>query len=191
MWVALQRSPPLYPDAITLAPGVDSDTAALAVVPGRGCSVKDSFAELDLRPHGFELLFEALWIYRRPADPGPPVELGWTAVESEQGLDRFSQAAGDAIDVPLEVLRDPDVCAVAGPGMAAGAIANRTGSVVGIGNVFGQDGVTAATWIGVTSVLDAAYPGTPMVGYEHGDGIQAALGAGFEAVGALRVWLTP
>jgi hypothetical protein len=55
--------------------------------------------------------------------------------------------------------------------------------------VFARDGVTAATWIGATSVLDAAYAGMAIVGYCHGEGIHAALHAGFEDIGPLRVWL--
>jgi hypothetical protein len=53
-------------------------------------------------------------------------------VESGPGLDLWLQAAGDAIDVPRRALRGPDVRVIAADGLAAGAIANRTGSVVGI-----------------------------------------------------------
>ena len=94
LWFALERSPPLYPDAVTLAPDVGGDTVARAVVPGSGCSVKDSFAALDLRTHGFEVLFDARWIYRRPLDAARSVEPGWMVVESRAGLDLWLEAAG-------------------------------------------------------------------------------------------------
>ena len=58
-WVAAERSPELYLDAVTLSPGVEVGEVLEAVDDGPGCSVKDSFADLDLGPYGFEELFEA------------------------------------------------------------------------------------------------------------------------------------
>ncbi|MGW8564729.1 hypothetical protein [Isoptericola sp. NPDC055881] len=89
-WASPVRTPALYPDAVTLAPGADA-AALLARIDTRspGASVKDSFADLDLsgpRPgagagaggsngdrvgdrHGdaFQVLFEASWIHRPSA----------------------------------------------------------------------------------------------------------------------------
>ena len=190
LWVALRRSPPLYPDAVTLRPDLTSDAVGQAVVPGVGRSVKDSFATLDLGRHGFEILFEAQWIYRLPADPDAAIGSGWTVVDSGSGLEEWSRLAGEAVDVPDGALRDPEVRVLATAAQAAGGIANRTGSVVGVSNVFAHDGVTAATWVGIVNAVAAVFPGLAIVGYEHAEGLQAALQAGFEEIGPLRVWLT-
>ena len=68
-WLAGSRTPPFYPDAVTLVPGVDgADLVGRLDTDVAGASVKDSFADLEL-PDGFRLLFDAQWV-RRP--PGPP-----------------------------------------------------------------------------------------------------------------------
>lgn len=69
-WLALRRSPPFYPDAVSLTERPRDILAGIDLSPG--CSVKDSFATLDLAPAGFEVLFDAEWIYREPVEsPGP------------------------------------------------------------------------------------------------------------------------
>lgn len=73
--------------------------------------------------------------------------------------------------------------------MIAGAIASRSDEVVGISNVFALDGGTETAW---PLVLDAAhqlFPTLPVVGYEHGDDLVAAVRHGFEPIGPLRIWL--
>jgi hypothetical protein len=72
-WYSLGRTPPYYPDAVTLRP--DATPAHFldridATSPG--CSVKDSFATLDLTPDGFAELFTAQWIHRSAHLPAPP-----------------------------------------------------------------------------------------------------------------------
>lgn len=62
LWVARHHSPPYDPDAVTLLPDVTVDEVLSQIDVGDGCSVKDSFAALDLRPAGFRVLFEAEWI---------------------------------------------------------------------------------------------------------------------------------
>jgi hypothetical protein len=78
-----------YPDAVTLRPGASVPAILRELDPGTGCSIKDSFADLDLVPEGFRILFEAEWIVRAatgPAPDAPPaprlVEIGgdgWSA----------------------------------------------------------------------------------------------------------------
>ena len=60
-WWATSRTPPLHPDAITLRPGVGPDVLLAGTDAGPGCSVKDSFADVDLGGLGFEVLFDATW----------------------------------------------------------------------------------------------------------------------------------
>jgi hypothetical protein len=193
LWVALRRSPPLYPDAITLSPTVTADDVVHAVVAGEGCSVKDGFATLDLDEHGFQVLFDARWFYRPPALATPSGPGAWTVLDSAAARADWSLAAGDAVAIPGDALNDPAVrvLAATGPrGIAAGAVAFRTASVVGISNVFG-DTADPATWAGIADAVAGAFPSLPLVGYETGEPLRAALESGFEDVGALRVWLQP
>lgn len=73
-WTCPSRTPPLHPDAVTLVPGVDPTALLDRIETGPGASVKDSFADLDLTPFGFEILFEATWLVR-PADDAGEDEL--------------------------------------------------------------------------------------------------------------------
>src|SRR5215212_2095218 len=77
IWINHVATPPLYPNAVTLAGGHDQDTQLAHIreliaarIPG-AWAVKDSFAALDLVPLGFTLLFEAMWI-ERPATTVQP-----------------------------------------------------------------------------------------------------------------------
>ena len=58
-WVSARRTPPMYPDAVTLRD--DGAVASLLARVDRtaGCSIKDSFATLDLTGAGFRVLFDA------------------------------------------------------------------------------------------------------------------------------------
>src|SRR5689334_7347676 len=82
VWWTAARSPDGYPDAVTLAPDLTVDEVLSGVDRSAGCSVKDSFATLDLSAQGFEVLFTADWI---STDPGPDrdVRLSWRRVTSE------------------------------------------------------------------------------------------------------------
>src|SRR5947207_3033271 len=60
-WTSRTRTPPLYPDAVTLEPEVSVPELLARIDVSPGCSVKDSFDSLDLTAHGFRTLFEAEW----------------------------------------------------------------------------------------------------------------------------------
>ncbi len=53
LWTAPKGSPPLYPDGATLVPRLPADCVLSQIDIRPGCSVKDSFANLDLSEHGF------------------------------------------------------------------------------------------------------------------------------------------
>ncbi|MEV4195943.1 hypothetical protein AB0J65_31835, partial [Streptomyces toxytricini] len=81
-WTSPHRTPPYYPDAVSLSRGASAAELAAAVdTAAPGCSVKDSYAVLDLAPAGFGVLFEAQWIHR-PAGPpaGTGSSLHWSRV---------------------------------------------------------------------------------------------------------------
>ncbi|MFY1655555.1 hypothetical protein ACN27J_32305 [Solwaraspora sp. WMMB762] len=57
-WCSARRTPPYYPDAVTLRPdATPADILDRIDTTSPGCSVKDSFATLDLTPDGFVELF--------------------------------------------------------------------------------------------------------------------------------------
>lgn len=74
-WTCQSRTPPFYPDAVTLVPHLAVPGLLARIDASPGCSVKDSFGDLDLGPHGFHVLFEADWI-ARPADRPVPAPAG-------------------------------------------------------------------------------------------------------------------
>jgi hypothetical protein len=191
LWVTAERSPNLYPDAVTLSEQMAEPEVLTAIAPGPGASVKDSYATLDLGDHGFDQLFEARWITH---DPSPTQPSEWTIVRSEDDLAEWTEAAElTGILIP-ELLQAPDVRFLAAHdqhGISAGAVANLTGPVVGVSNVFARTIGHDEAWAAIPAAVNAVFPDAVLVGYEHGTGLRAATAAGFRDLGPLRVWLAP
>ncbi|MFF8292402.1 hypothetical protein ACF068_24640 [Streptomyces sp. NPDC016309] len=195
-WTHPRRTPPYYPDAVTLAPdaplaevlaGIDRSTP--------GASVKDGFATLDLTGHGFTPLFDARWIHRPAGAPAPhhPDTAPWEPVRTPAELAAWEDAwsGGEPPDLfRPALLADPATTVLAGRApdgrtVAGAVVTHSTGpGVVGVSNVFGAD-----PWPGCLAALTRLWPGTPVVGYEHGEDLAAALAHGFTATGPLRVWI--
>jgi hypothetical protein len=194
-WVDAQRTPPYYPDAVTLDPAaVGKRVLARIDTITPGAYVKDSFANLDLAPFGFEIVHEAEWIRREPG-PAPDTALRWTPLEGEAELAAWETAwDAEGADLGLFVpvlLREPSVqflCGSVDGSIVAGAIVNRTGDVVGVSNLFSTIGDLDAAWSGCLAYLEVAHPGSAVVGYEAGEELAAARRHGFGSVGALRIW---
>jgi hypothetical protein len=75
-WASAHRTPELYPDAVTLRPGVSAHTLVDVIdTETPGGSIKDSFCDLEVHHTGFSILLEAQWIVREPA-AGPLAEPG-------------------------------------------------------------------------------------------------------------------
>ncbi|MBB4922633.1 hypothetical protein [Kitasatospora kifunensis] len=197
-WAAAARTPLYYPDAVTLLPGAD----AAALVPridtvAPGASVKDSFADLDLTGAGFQVLFEAQWIHRPAGAPVTAPELAWEAAHDAETLRAWAAAwddgDGNADLFRPELLDDGATFVLAGRSadgrVVAGAVASRSEKVVGLSNVFALDGGADAAWPGVLEAVHRRFPALPVVGYEHGEDLEAAVRHDFEPVGPLRVWL--
>ncbi|MFI1416566.1 hypothetical protein ACH4VX_01015 [Streptomyces sp. NPDC020731] len=200
-WAAPVRTPLFYPDAVTLAPGADG-TALVARIDtaAAGASVKDSFADLDLTGAGFEVLFEARWIHRpagTPA-PAPAPELRWDVVGDRERLRAWALAwddgDGNAHLFRPGLLDDPETFVLAGRSadgrVVAGAVASRSEQVVGLSNVFAREGGGPdSAWPVVLQAVSRLFPDLPVVGYEQGDELAAAVRAGFKSVGPLRIWI--
>ena len=178
-WVALSRSPMFYPDAVTLTRSATAEEVLRDIDTSPGCSIKDSFANLDFSPYGFRVLFDAEWIYLpAPERTSDPV---WSVV-----FDAADFAAWDtgAVFSPA-LLDDANVTfLLGGKEHRAGVIANRTEAVVGLSNLTGD-----ADWPTAVQSIADRYPGLPIVGYETGDDLAAAQEIGFTTIGPLRVWV--
>ncbi|MDH6115257.1 hypothetical protein P3T36_004176 [Kitasatospora sp. MAP12-15] len=197
-WAAPARTPLYYPDAVTLLPGADAAALAARIdTAAPGASVKDSFADLDLTGAGFHVLFEAQWIHRPASAPAIASELAWDVAGDAQTLRAWAVAwdggDGQADLFRPELLDDPATFVLAGRAadgrVVAGAVASRSDQVVGVSNVFAADGGADAAWPVVLEAVHRLFPTLPVVGYEHGQDLAAAVRHGFEAVGPLRVWL--
>lgn len=194
LWIAPQGSPPLYPDAITLVPGMVPGAVLSEIAARPGCSVKDSFADVDLGTHGFVELFRASWFFREASPEQARPGRSWDAVATESELASWAMAAGLQGIIRPEVLGDPSVCLLVTRderGIAAGAVVNRTGTVVGLSNVFTTRLDARAAWADLPAVIADMLGGLSIVGYERADALAAAVASGFEPIGALRVWLKP
>ncbi|MGZ9934341.1 hypothetical protein ACXNSR_31170 [Streptomyces sp. NC-S4] len=195
LWSSARRTPPMYPDAVTLEPALPAAGVVAGVDLGSaGCSVKDSFADLDLAGDGFEVLFEAQWIHRPAGAPLPAAEaeaagLEWSEVADAGELAAweaaFDEDGGDDRTFRPALLRE-GIVFLAGRAdgrITAGAVASTGGGVVGVSNLFG------AAWAGVLGAVADRWPELDVVGYEHGEDLEAAVRCGFAPVGPLRVWL--
>lgn len=167
-------------------------------------SAKDSFCNLELEGLGFALLFEASWIWREPGvgnAHGVSADARWSRLTSSLDLARWEASwagnAGNAearntpAQFPGSLLADPEHAFFAGSAgneIIAGGIANRTGSVVGLSNIFVNSGDVIAVWTELINRAGHAFPGLPLVGYERGSALEAALACGFKVIGPLRVW---
>jgi hypothetical protein len=186
VWSTTTRAPALYPDAISLRS--DATDVLAGTEPGPGRSVKDSFATLDLRDDGFDVLFDARWIWRPPAATLAATE--WVVVDLETW--RAAASAPDSIRRGAVASEDVRVLAnVRGGEVAAGAIANRSGDAVGVSNVFTLTVDPEDLWSTLPAAVAAHLGPLPLVGYETGDDLSSAQAAGFEDIGPLRVWLAP
>jgi GrpB-like predicted nucleotidyltransferase (UPF0157 family) len=78
-WFSRVRTRPYYPDAVTLFPGVDVTDILAGIDTSPGCSIKDSFD--DLEPPGFARLFRAYWLVgRRETLPKATFDLDGRAI---------------------------------------------------------------------------------------------------------------
>ena len=195
-WTSRTRTPPYYPDAVTLVP--DPPVAALLdrIDTSPGCSIKDSFASIDLTPWGFEVLFDAEWIVLvEPVLDAGGDALDWREVTDSQTLaiweDAWRQPDGPRGVFRDEILDQGSVAVLAGwyrGRILAGVVANRSRSAVGVSNFFSDHTGVSMSWRGCVASVQRVFPDTPLVGYESANRLQVAMESGFHTAGALRIW---
>ncbi|WP_425065488.1 hypothetical protein [Reyranella sp.] len=185
MWVNAAVVPRFYPNAVTLAVGetaLEEQRTTIEILqksnlPGRW-SVKDSFHTLDLSRRGFELLFDAKWIRSVMPAEGPSTDIVWQREDK----------GGEGLPVD-----DPDFAMFKGRRgfkVVAGFMLYRAEDVVGVSNVVAEAADAPAVWRSLTLLAAQTFPRLPLVGYESGRELQAAVKSGFEAGDKLRVWVT-
>lgn len=196
-WINTSPSPRFYPNVVTLdAASIPAQLAAIrslsesGLAPGWG--VKDSFATLELEASVFRPLFAATWLGSGAPLPGDPSR--WRRVASAPALARWEGAWRGANDPGASriflpsLLENGDVAVVGcgeGAGLVAGAILNRAEDVVGVTNFFGKPRELP----GLLARAGQLYPGQPLVCYEEERAARGMIAAGFEKLGALRVWV--
>ncbi len=194
-WLSVEQPPPYYSQLVTLSP--ENTIEQLAKITDlrwrltRPWSFKDAFCTLDVSSQGFEILFEAQWIWRGPAKVNCPD--GWLQVKEPAQLRKW-EAAWAANGSPTSVtvfkeplLTDPRFCVMAqvqNGEVVGGAIGNFSDEVMGLSNVFGASFAAAA------DAAQSLNGDLPVVGYQRGDALIAAKACGFAEVAPLRVWLT-
>jgi hypothetical protein len=213
VWFSCATAPPFHPNLVVIAPDttrhdIEARIAEIAKSPRpAGWSIKDSHARLDLGPLGFTELFAAEWIAHKPApdrSDWPTAPLVWSRVRTAAELAEWESAwSGDARNpittgirrqFPERLLARPEHAFFAGRlngRLVAGGIANRSPGAVGLSNLFAPDGFEEETWAALLPRIAAAFPDTPVVGYERGRDLALALWVGFEPIGPLRVWSRP
>lgn len=207
MWINRRKSPRFYPNAVTLLPD-RPDIQAVRIrelvqsrLPGQW-GVKDSYCTLDLASLGFHIALEAQWLYRpamlsRRERDSKLSDVRWVRVSDASELTRWEHAWAGADFAKLPrvflpaLLADKNVAFIAAyqdERIVAGLIANRTGEVVGVSNLFvpKEDDQLRA---GCFAAAMRAFPDLPLVGYEHGQDLEQALALGFESLSPLRIWL--
>jgi hypothetical protein len=201
VWAASTRTPPYYPDAVTLSPTVGEYDVLARVDDSDGCSVKDSWARLDLSLEDFARIVVGEWVWLDPSAPvrrtGGPA---WGRVTTPAGMAAWVRAWAsdpDAEDVLRATLLDePGVHVLAArpaddpdAPVVAGAVVHVTGEVAGVGNVFTRAGHHDAAWVAAAVAAREVVGGIPLVGWEAGASLDAAVAAGCERLGPLSVWL--
>jgi hypothetical protein len=120
LWFNRHGTPRFYPDAVTLADAaaeadlVEVVAALVASDHRRGWAIKDSFNGLELSCLGFEVLFDAQWLFlESPAGKMGPDDLAIVASETE--LTAWERAwagpetGSGARPFRPELLSDPDI----------------------------------------------------------------------------------
>ncbi|GAA2745412.1 hypothetical protein GCM10009868_26790 [Terrabacter aerolatus] len=200
-WTASTRTPPYYPDAVTLSPEAGEYDVLARVDDSDGCSVKDSWSRLDLSMEDFARLVVGEWVWldpsaTLPAASGEP----WTRVDSPALMAQWVRAWASDPDAEAilrpSLLDEPGVHVLGARAseepdapFVTGAVVNVTGQVAGLGNVFARDGDVERAWRSATTAARAVVGGLPLVGWEAGASVEAAVAVGCERLGPLSVWL--
>lgn len=213
-WVNTEKSPPFYPNLITLTAGqcdtqtfqienlIEDKSANLA----RNWGVKDSFDSLNLSELGFRKIIRGSWIYRDEApviaEASPTPAVHWIKITQADELAAWEKAwrnepADTAGPVDNPIMLTPllanrhiaILAAIQDKQIVAGVIANQSDDVVGLSNIFLPEANEAYFRAACVTEVSKLFPNVAMVGYESGDDLTAMKTLGFEALGPLSIWI--
>ena len=188
LWSSIEAPPPLHSDAVVVEPSVTLDEVRMRLDGRTHAGLKDSFGTVKADAAGMEILFSATWIHREPRDL--PAAGRWAAVRDEEELATWT-ATHDTANVLLPGLLARGHFRILARrvegSIVAGAVARLGSGGVDVSNVHAVPG-TAVDWNELAADIGDIFPGRPMVGYERGDALRAAIDGGFQAIGDLRVW---
>ncbi|MFC4783479.1 hypothetical protein ACT8ZV_03335 [Nocardioides sp. MAHUQ-72] len=192
LWTALGTPPPWHSAAKSVEPGISTERVLRAVEAHEHCAVADSFGDLDLERHGFDLLVEATWLHHPALEARPDgLPEGWSVVTTAESLAQWS-AAHDYTGVLLpdvldrsrfQVLarHDEDV-------LVGGAVLHRCSGVVGLSNAWAAEG-SEVRYDDLVAAAHALQPGRALTDYASGRDLDAMLESGFTPLGPQRVWI--
>ncbi len=190
--------PPYYSHLTILSEGYPEEVKEylrqLSSRFGGAIGYKDSFSELDLRDQGFDLLFEASWIYR-PEGPARE-QVGWERVTDARSLEQWEdawKAAGSPTEERMfcaSLLQAAEITILGkrtdAGSYAAGCIANVSESCIGMSNLFS---LIDCDLVGdATGAVASVRPDLPIVGYASGGLLASACQAGYRTTGDLRIF---
>lgn len=195
VWWARTSPPPLHSDAVVVERDVTARRVLDRVADRPRCGVKDSFATLDFGDDGLRVLFDASWMHREAPTPTAPLPRSdtsaWSRVTTAAELATWT-SLHDTTGVLLPGLLDLAHFAVLARyvdgGIVAGAVARLAGGVVDVSNTYAVPG-HHLDWSELVDVVAERFPGRALVGYSRDEELDAAVAAGFTAVGDLRVWV--
>ncbi|AZB44015.1 hypothetical protein CEF21_17780 [Bacillus sp. FJAT-42376] len=191
VWGLYSKAPDFYPEIISFCRDADLAEVNDFIKKGHVSSMKDSYADLNLSPLGFEILFEAEWIYQEPAAHRVALQSGWKVIATEHDLQKWTLTNGLENVIKPGLLKNKDVKIFMHEtnDEISGFIANRSHDVVGISNVLSPKTADGRIWGEIPGLAAAEFPGLPMAGYEHDDDLIQAQLSGWKSLGPVRIWL--
>ncbi len=190
LWWAEGAAPRWHSAVKTLVPTTDPAPALRRMEGHPHGTIADSFGLLDLTGQGFDLLFAATWLHH-PGVPAAAQPLGWSRVLDADLMDRWNRHHDTEGVLPSDLWAHPRFTVLArhdGDDLTGGAVLHDAGTVVGLSNTWASTDAP----VDPRELLDIAadvHPGRAVVDYARGADLEAMLGAGFEPLGPMHVWI--
>jgi hypothetical protein len=191
VWGLTTKAPKFYPDLITTDQSVTTQEAVEFIGNREILSIKDSFSNIDMSLFGFKILFEAEWICHEAVSVPLSDSTDWRPIQTEEEVVNWTTACGLEDIITADLIRDPEVVIFGEGGLndKRGFIVNQGAKTIGVSNVFSKNPSNHEHWSEIPQIVSTKFPRLPLVGYEHGEDLKAALKFGWKSMGPLRVWI--
>lgn len=191
IWGLQSQAPIYYPDIITSNKDVTAQQVINFIENREILSIKDSYANVDLGPFGYKILFEAEWIYHSTISNFEQIPSKWRVIKTSKELKKWTSAYElEKVIIPKILERnDVEIFMCEENGGMSGFIANVGANAIGISNVFSDEISNIPIWTEIAQIVASRNPGLPLVGYEQGNDLKAAVKSGWKSIGPLRVWM--